>query len=400
LKGGAQQEAIRQLTGEIDNIRTAWVWAIEHKKFGPLEQAGRGFGWYFEITGLYREGIEQLELLVQALKPEPQEYGQRRLLGLTLLHQALLHFRKGEFGQARSLYEECIHLLRPIGDPILLADSLAFLGTILHLNGEYERSRSALEEGLHFAQQSHEIWFEAWAIYNLGHLDSLLGRYEQGYEQMMAGLAIWRALGDPQAIALGLNFLVTTLLQLGRFEEAKAIMEESVALCEQSKNHWGMGTAHRYWGLAYLAEGQFTEAQAHILKSLEIFGEFAVGWDIARSLTYLGDAAMLGGQTLEARKYYRDGLQSAVEAEAMPIAMDALLGLGDLQAQAGNAEQALQLSYCVHNHAASEEGTKRRAEQLIATLEPTLNSKQIEAARLIAQEKSFDMILKDALVRT
>lgn len=61
LKSGSQQEAIRQLTGEIENIRAAWVWTIDHKNFDQLGQAGRGFGWYFEITGLYREGIEQLE---------------------------------------------------------------------------------------------------------------------------------------------------------------------------------------------------------------------------------------------------------------------------------------------------------------------------------------------------
>ena len=400
LKSDAQQEAIRQLTGEIDNIRAAWVWAIEHKKLDQLEQAGRGFGWYFEITGLYREGIEQLELLVQALKPEPQEYQQCRLLGLTLLHQALLHFRKGEFSHARSLYEGSIHLLRPIGDPILLADSLVFLGTILHLNGEYERARSTLEEGLLLARQSHEIWFEAWAVYNLGHIDSLLGHYEQGYKQMMAGLAIWRELGDPQVIALGLNFLVTTLIQLGRFKEAKTYMYESIALCEQSKNHWGRGTAYRYLGLVNLAEGQFNEARVHLLNSLEIFGEFAVGWDIARSLAYLGDAAMLVGNYPEARKHYQDALQSAVEAKAMPIALDALLGLGNLQAQAGKVEQPLLLGYYIQNHASSEEETIRRAEELIAALEPKLSSVQIEARRVLAGKKSFDMMVKEALEST
>jgi len=202
-----------------------------------------------------------------------------------------------------------------------------FLGTILHLNGEYERASLCLEEGLIIAQQCQERWVEAWAVYNLGHVESLLGHYAQWYEQMMDGLATWRELGDPQVIALGLNFLVTTLIKLGRFEEAKTFMQESIALCEGSKNQWGKATAYRYLGLAYLAEGQFTEAQIHLLKSLEIFGEFAVGWDIARSLTYLGDAALLGRDIPEARKYYRDGLQSAIEAKANPIALDALLDL-------------------------------------------------------------------------
>ena len=103
-------------------------------------------------------------------------------------------------------------------------------------------------------------------------------------------------------------------------------MQESIALCEQSKNRWGMGTAYRYLGFAYLAEGQLTQAKTNLLKSLEIFGEFSVGWDIARSLAYLGDVAMLEGNFGEARKTYQDALVSALEANATPIALDALLG--------------------------------------------------------------------------
>lgn len=397
LKSASQQEAIRQLTNVIDNIRAAWVWAINQKKFALLGQAGRAFGWFLEITGLYREGIEQFELLVQALRAEPSNNLWQRVLGLALIHQALLYFRKGEFDLARKLYEESILILRPIGDQNLLADSLAFCGTILHLQGEYERARSCLEEGLFFAQQSEERWFEAWAVYNLGHVDSLIGRYSQGYGQMMVGLNMWRALGDPQSIALALNFLVTTLIKLGRFQEAETYMYESIALCEQSRNHWGRGTAYRYLGLTYIAKGQLPEAQVHLLKSLEIFGEFAVGWDIARSLTYLGDVAMMAGNFPEASKYYRDALQSSVEAKAFPITMDALAGLGNLQAQIGEPELAVMLCDLVLNHSSSEEETRSRAGQLLASLQSILRPEQVKTAQAIARNKPFDLMVKEAL---
>ena len=160
LKSASQQEAMRHLMGEIDNIRAAWVWAIDHKKLAQLGQAGRAFGWYFEISGLYHEGIEQLELLVQALKAEPQDDRWHRILGLMLIHQALLYFRKGEFDQARMLYEQSVVILRPTGDQTLLADALIFLGIILHLSGEYERARSLVEEGLVFARAANERIFE------------------------------------------------------------------------------------------------------------------------------------------------------------------------------------------------------------------------------------------------
>jgi predicted ATPase/transcriptional regulator with XRE-family HTH domain len=397
LKSSSQQDAIRRLTGDIDNIRAAWVWAIDHHNFDQLGEAGRGFGWYFEITGLYREGIEHLEKLLHALKAGPRGQKRQRLMGLALIHQALLYFRKGVFVRASQLYEESILILRPIGDQILLADALVFSGTILYMYGEYERSRASQEEGLVYARQSNQRWFEAWAIYNLGHLDSLIGRYAEGYEQMLVGLSIWRTLGDPQSIALGLNFLVPTLIKLGRFEEAKAFMRESITLCEESKNRWGMGTAYRHLGLAYLAAGQIKQAQTHILKGLEILGQFSQGWDIARSLTYLGDAAQMEGNFPEARKYYQDALQSSIDEQVIPIALDALLGLGELQAQTGEPEKAHLLCTYILNHPSGEYDTKSRAERLRAALEPQLSPTQIMVSRSQAKGVGMDAIVKELL---
>ena len=397
LKSASQQETMRQLIDEIDNIRTAWAWAIQHKKYAKLGLAGRGFGWYYEIAGLYLEGIDQLEMLVQALKAGPRTSQWDRVLGLALLHQALLFFRKGEFRHAQKLYEESILVLRLTGDQTLLMDALIFLGIILHLTGDYKRAKLSVEEGLIYARSNHDGWFEAYAILNLGYIASLMGHYEGGYEQMMVALDKWREVGDPHYIALCMNFMVPTLNQLGRFEEAKSFMQESIALCEQSKNRWGMGTAYRYLGLACIGTGQFEEARAHLLKSLEIFRGFTEGWDIARSLTYLGDATLFAGNYLEAEMIYRDALQESMDSEAIPLALDALLGISNVQSQSGNIQNAFMLCINILDNPLSESETKSRAEQLLGHLETMLSSEQIKEARTTAQEKTFDWIVKQVL---
>jgi predicted ATPase/transcriptional regulator with XRE-family HTH domain len=397
LKNASQQEAIRELTDEIDNVRAAWTWAFNHEKYAQLEQVARSLGWYYEITGLYREGIEQLEPLMLALKAMSQENKWSRLLALTLIHLALLYFRSGEFDRARMLYEESIAILRPIGDQVLLADSHVFLGIILHLIGEYERSRSILEEGLVCAKAGNNQWFEAYAVYNLGYIDYLMGHCEEALGQMMTGLEIWRTLGDPHSIALGLNYLVPALNKLGRYEEAKTLALESIDMCERAKNRWGMGTAYRVLGLATMAAGQFSEAQIHFRKSLEIFGEYIIGWDIARSLTFLADATLLSGDLTEAKNLYLDGLRLSKDAKAIPIALDALLGLGIIKAQAGKVEQALVLCYYIMNHSSSEQEAKSRSAQLCSELEMKLDPKQIDAARSCAMATTFEQIANDVL---
>ncbi|HSB66323.1 MAG TPA: tetratricopeptide repeat protein [Anaerolineales bacterium] len=393
LKSGLQQESMRKLADEIDNIRSAWSWAIAHDKFTQLDQAGRAYGWYFEIAGLLQEGIKQFELLVETVKAKPKDNRWQRMVGLALNNQALLTFRTGEFDLAQKLYEESIDILRLAGDKPLLADGLIYLGIILHLGGKYEQAKSVVDEGLILAQECNDRWIEAYAIYNLGYLDSLKGNYANGYTQMMAGLAMWRDIGDPFSIALGLNFLVSTLIKLKRYKEAQAFMLESIDLCEQTRNRWGMGTAYRYLGLAEMAANQYAEAEAHFRKSLEIFGDYTIGWDIARSLTYLGEVIRISGDLNEARKYYLDALRISIEGRSIPSALAAIAGLSSVQAQVGNIESALMLCYYILNHSSSEEETREHVKAKCTDLERIADPEQIMLLQKNAINKTFAEIV-------
>lgn len=377
LKSGSQQAAMRALTLELDNLRTAWSFAIKHRKFECIDRAVRSFGWFFEVSGLIRDGIDQFELLVQALRGESRDTNMDRILGSSLVQQGLLYFRSGQFLRAQEQYRESIAILRTINDQALLADALIFHGTIMHLNGEYTEAKRLIEEGLAYAQAVNDPWFSAYGIYNLGHMESLMGNYQKGYEQMKEGVRMWRELGDPHSISLGLNFLVDTQIKLERYEEAKASMLESIALCEHTKNRWGMGTAYRYLGLATMANGQYMDAQEHFEKSLEIFGEYFEGWDIARSLTYLGDATARSGDLTEASEIYRQALHAAREAGSIPLVLDALVGLAELETHTGKAQQALEVSSFVLNHTASPQETKERANQIILQTAKQLDNEQI-----------------------
>ena len=277
LKSAAQQDAVREMTVELDNLRAAWDWGVKNKKFDSLGGAVRAFGWYYEVSGMIRDGIEQLELLARALNDSPRDAQADKTLGACLAHQGLLCFRSGDFARATELYPDAIALLRAVNDRALLADALIFYGTIHHLSGAYLESKKLIEEGLVYARETNDTWFAAYGVYNIGHVDSILGDYEKGYEQMQAGLELWRELGDPHSISLGLNFCVQTQIALGRADEAIAAMRESIALCERTQNRWGMGTAYRYLGLATLAAGQPDEAKRHLEKSLETFGEYFKG---------------------------------------------------------------------------------------------------------------------------
>jgi predicted ATPase/transcriptional regulator with XRE-family HTH domain len=394
LQGPTQREVIQELKNDIDNLRLAWNWAVDHGEFALIGEALRSLGWLCNVGVMYREGVEQIESAVQALRASPEDKERQRILGMALTQQGLLRFRQGEFGQAMNLLEESLIILQPLDDPVPLADPLVISGVILHLNGEFDRAQRRFEEGLARAQAAADRFYTAYAIYNLGYVASLLGRYEEGYEQMSVGLALWRELGDPSSIALGLNYLSTTLIHLGRVEEAEAFLQESISLLMGVGDRWGMGTAYRLLGLAALVQGDATRAQALIRESLQMFEGIITGWDVARSLTYLGEATAADGDLAEARAIFRQALEVAMECHATPLILDGLAGLAKLQADAGETESAYALSLSILAHPATSHETSERARQIITTAAERLTTEQVFCAKERAANTPLETIVE------
>jgi len=208
---------------------------------------------------------------------------------------------------------------------------------------------------------------------------------------MLIGLNMWRELGDPNYIALGLNFMVTTIIKLEHYDEAKAFMHESIKLCEQTKNHWGLGTAHRYLGLALMAEGQYREAQACFQRSLDVFGEYTEGWDIALSLIYLGDAIMRSGNFAGAENNYKEALRVSMEAGSIPLILDALSGIAEIQQRTGNFKRAFEFSQFILHHPACTQDTKERVSQILSEVDRCSGIEQMG----MSQEKISNQSLEE-----
>ena len=397
LKGSAQREAIRELIDEIDNVLAAWDWAVKREKFVSIEGALRSYALLCDLGGWLHQGVEQLELVVQALRARSEDNEWQKILGQALTQQGDLLFRQGYFDQAMIRFEESLSILRPFGDPALMVGPLIFGTAIMHHSGEIERAQSRLDEGLACAQAAGDQWFTAYALFNQGFSASLLGRYAEGYQQMLTGLDMWRALGDSRYTALALNFMSPTAIHLGRLEEVQAFLEESLALCTQVGDRWGMGNAYRNMGLAALAQDNIAEAQSLINKSLEIFVGVVTGWDIVQSRVYLAEAAAAAGDLSEAGRIYLETLPQAMEVRVMSLVMDILIGLAELDARSSKAQRALELSLFVRDHTASTQMAKDRAGLLGARVEAQLDNYQIQTAKERAEIQTLETIVAEIL---
>ncbi len=400
LKSDAQQTALRELLDRMDDIRAAWAWAIERQHLTKIDAAIRCLGWFFETAGLLQEGIDLFAQLIQAFPDAPPGSLppiQEQVLGKALGQQGLLYFRKGQFSRARAGLEKSLQLLRPLGNPALLVDTLIYLGVIKHLDGEINRSVELINECLQAADQCGDAWFTAYAIYNLGYIDSLQGHYSEAITQMLAGLEIWRKLGDPHSISLGLNYLAPTMIILGRFNEVDTNMEESIRLSSLTGNRWGKGVAYRFSGLAHLARGNLTEAHVNLHKSLETFRGYITGLDLALSLLYLAKVHQQSGEFEQAAGIYCDSLRSALDANSIPLQLDAILGLAEIQAETGESERAIQLAATIQNHSLSSLEAKTGAQKLLESIENQLTPGQCQNARHLAERRPLRGLIEELL---
>jgi predicted ATPase/transcriptional regulator with XRE-family HTH domain len=343
VKGVGQHNAIRELADEMDNIRTAWSWAIKRGKYEAIGPALGCVGLLYDIRGLRGEGLEQIEMLVQSLRTDRESIIQQTVLGQALAQQGMLTFRLGQYDRAAGLLEESLVILRPTGDPVLLMPSLVWFSVLLCLSGELERASPLVDEVIACAQLLDDTWSEAHGLFARGSISYSDGRYSEAYEEEHAGLALYRRIGDLHFTAMALNFMVLTLVKLEYYEEAHICLDESLALCTQIDDRWGMGTAYCQQGLVALAEGQLTEARNLFDRSARIYIELDARWDLARAYIFTGDTALAAGDYSEARCLYENTLPLALEVRAMPLVLDVFIGLARCYLARGEAEKALEL---------------------------------------------------------
>jgi predicted ATPase len=405
LRSSLQAETLAGLAAEQDNFRSAWDWAVAHGEFALIEQTIRVFALFYDLRGWLQEGLDLLgraaAALETALGQSPPDRTRQVALGHILAARALLASRLGQYEQAQAMLERSLEILRPLDEPRVLVEAVAFLGIVLELAGDYPRAFELYSEGLELAAAVGDRWFEALSFTCrtelLGIAQNLV-EPEITHQNLQAAVASWRAIGDPRLIAIALNLLSWNGLTLGCYAEARAALEESVALSLSVGDRYGLGFAHRGLGIIAQTQGEHRQAVERFQQSLETLAELGARQDVARVLAELGRSLFALGDEAGAGRAWLESLRLAVDTLGTFIALEALAGLASLQAQReADRENALALLFFILDHPATIQDTKDRAARSCAELEAQLTGQRIEAARSRAQAITFETAVAEVL---
>ena len=444
LKGSGDRIAFKAITANIENIRMAWRWVVEHAQLEPIGQAMEALSDYYEMQGRYVEGEDAFDLALGGLRSVHKERTSSPeidlVLGRALTYQAWFSTRLGRFQVAADNFAESLSLLQRVSGDVRFEIALNrfYWGVALFLAGEYRSADPIVRESLAGFQGLDDSWgcslalvvlaqitqlvgryaeaerytreslvhlekignrhTKTYAISTLGRIATALGQYEQAETYNLECLKLRTELGDQGALAFTLRDLGYISLLQGHVERARDYYQQCLDLAE--KTGASFSKIQALWGLAKVAHalGRFDEAKRWFRESLTLS---EVGGLVLQLVD--GCLADVGWTNLaleeydDAAEFFTKTVRIALEHQAIPVMLDALAGLAVFRAkrEPGATERCVAVLSGIRQHPACHQETKDRTAGIVASFVDSLSPESASSARSRGSELDMLQVATD-----
>ena len=267
------KSALGDITVELNNVRSAWEWAVEYHKADAIETALQSLWFYYGVSTRSHEGKQVFEKAVLAFNDNTALHGKLMARWAELFW--LTCFSLNEAKKAYALMEQSLKLLRQnderehiafalyrlalfsIDSGINVAnnvlelleesfmiytglDNRFYIGEVL-LNWSGTLFNQYLEQGQEevllqaqeYCQKARIIYKQIDSLFGManvyrqsGHMAIMQGNYQQGFQETQMALEIYRDSGIPWGIGSTANSGAYAAFKLGHYDDARrAILE-------------------------------------------------------------------------------------------------------------------------------------------------------------------------------
>lgn len=261
----AEAQVLAQHQAELDNLRAALTWSIDHDVELFCQLSGALWRFYV-LHGSAPEGREWLEKARARLQHVSPAVRARILEG-TATHAYLT----SDFDAARVNIEEALSIWQSVGNRAGEAWALHLLGRVAYETGDYPLAESyygragaiyqQLDDPVGIADMLNVLGVIASGVH--GDLDRARSLYEES-------LRLRRAAGDVFGIQQSLSNLGETAMRAGDFPRARALFEASMALGNQHQLRGTSALELRHLGMLALGEGDEEQAAIQLSKSIHL----------------------------------------------------------------------------------------------------------------------------------
>ncbi|MEO8395001.1 MAG: tetratricopeptide repeat protein, partial [Chloroflexota bacterium] len=291
IKGRRQIEALDELEADFENVRTAWLWAVEQRLSHSIDHILESLFLYCEMRSRFYEGDE---LFQQAQSRFAPDIGEAPSSVWGKLLARIVFGRWDDQEVRRERREQALAIA-------LRFDSQEEIGYCFWRLGEFSVSSGNFSNALSFLKQSHAYYREvedrfyiAKVLNEFGIAYRQMGQLETALDFEQQSLTLRRAIGDQRGIGSCLYDMGKSFYIMGRYAQAQRNLQEAVSLWRKLNDRFGIRSANEILGYLALLSGDFEQAKILSEECLALATDLGVQRDhAASSLTNLGVLACL-----------------------------------------------------------------------------------------------------------
>ncbi len=397
LHGEQQQAALEQITAEIDNILSAWDWAIVGLHADAVERAFEGLREAFDLTNRHDDGAEAFGRAASRLKSLGFE--NNTLTGKLLIRQAGFLARSSQAEKALALVEESSAYISTSELPAETAHSYQIKGHVARFRGQLDEALRCLEKSLAIFRQTNESWYVANLLTQISDCAYRMGDFEKARRSFWEGYNIHRRMGDPRGMAFTLSGLGFLLNQLGEADNAVTLLQESVRLFRSVNDRYGTAVSSHNLGAIALERQDYVTARTYFEVSLSAFQEMSNKWTLAAALNGLGIVNYELGDRQQAKEYLARALDLTNQSNFLPLLLETLVQTAAIAADEGRPQLAAEILALALAHPALDKAeTEGRAKNIWRSISSELSSEIIQRARQQGEQKELAEAVSEAAI--
>jgi predicted ATPase/DNA-binding SARP family transcriptional activator/predicted negative regulator of RcsB-dependent stress response len=412
LMSSKQLQALDDISNELENIRAAWEWALNHHRWDAIDRSIGALSIYFDTRGRFKEAVTifgKATQLLQSVSSSNYEITIGMLLtahgwflfqlgyynkGLKNMSQGLEIFRRHEsnirtafalwflaeanlrlenYTKASKQVNECISILDDISEPDsrisrpFLAHATYTQGIIEVNRGNYPIARQIISKSLSIFKDIQNPRGTALSLNALGKALVELGEYDEAMSMREESLQIFTDIGDRRGMAMVLNNLSNIHDILGEYEKAIKLLKRTVDISNEIGDR--RFSAIALINLASIFSNKMDnqqEAQNLYFESNLIFNDLHDQRGSIHVLCGMGESLLKSGEEQKSMDYYQDALQIATRMNSIPLTLQVLTGISSVVAKRGDFNQAIEIWTMVLSNPETDIPTENRARELLA----------------------------------
>ena len=273
LRGPDQVSLMDGLENELDNLRTALEWSLDHNVSAGTRLASQ-LKWFWHIRDHENEGVNWLD---KFLIEETEYLSIKSNLALSVFDQvkalqvlAYLAGNLGKIQKATLCATESLVLCEKIGGTeggLLIAESYHLVGSVAVLSGDLGRAKTLAEKSLVSYQRIGDKFGMAEVQSNLLLVIALRsGALENAHILSDSNLAIRYEIGDKDGITYGLHLGGLVAMHQKDYERAQKLFLAAIDASQLGRSDYVLGLSLSDLGIVYLLKGEVGQAREYFLQ--------------------------------------------------------------------------------------------------------------------------------------